>query len=210
MKTLSTALCLLLLVISIPSNARDFNSSEEKIFGAYLAYYGRPPDPGGLAYWSGRLTDDGGDINTIIAEFGNSQEYQSRFGELTSTQLVTNLYGQLFGRLPDQGGLDYYVEQLDTDARSLQEISLIILNGVPSTGTDRAVIDNRLEFSMYYVSDAEEGGAANPNGDELAEFIDMIGATSESLQTVYASYEGDSSPLVARWDEFKWGELPWE
>lgn len=208
MKTLSTALCLLLLVFSISSNARDFNSSEERVLGAYLAYYGRPPDPGGLAYWSGRLADEGGDINSIINAFGESEEYQSRFGVLNNTQLVTNLYNQLFGREPDQGGLDFYVGKLNSGEWNLQKISLVILDGI--SGSDVTIINNRLEFSKYYVSDAEDGNTANISAEELASFIDMIGATPESLQAAYSSFEGDPSPVVANWDEFNWNALSWE
>jgi len=175
----------------VPSSARDFNESEEKVLGAYLAYYGRPADAGGLAFWTGKLTAAGGDINTIINSFGNSQEYRDRFGGLTNTELVTNLYQQLFGRTPDNGGLKYWVKELDSDARTLQQISLAILGGVKSTGTDAAILNNKLEFSKYYVSDAEDGNTSNHSAEELAAFISTIGATSESLQAAYARYEGD-------------------
>ena len=90
-----------LLFFAGPVNAKEFNESEERVLAAYLAYYGRPADPGGLEYWSKRLVREGGNINSIIDAFGESEEYQKRFGDLTENQLVTNLYQQLFGRDPD-------------------------------------------------------------------------------------------------------------
>jgi len=114
MKALAAALCLLLLSFSTLSNARDFSLSEERVLGAYLAYYGRPPDSEGLTYWSDRLVNEGGDINSIINAFGESDEYQLRFGVLNNTELVINLYDQLFGRAPDQGGLDFHVGKLES------------------------------------------------------------------------------------------------
>ena len=40
----------------------------------YIAYYGRPADPGGLAYWSNRVAAAGGNLDAIIQEFGSSAE----------------------------------------------------------------------------------------------------------------------------------------
>lgn len=40
----------------------------------YIAYYERPTDPGGLAYWSNRIAATGGSLSGIIQEFGNSPE----------------------------------------------------------------------------------------------------------------------------------------
>jgi len=208
MKLVTTIISFCLLTLAISANAREFSVSEDRVLGAYLAYYGRPPDPGGLEYWSGRLDREGGDINSIINAFGESQEYQERFGELSNVQLVTNLYDQLFGRAPDQGGLDFYVGKLDSNAWTLQKISLVILGGVQ--GDDIDIIDNRLEFSRYYVSDSENGGAGDLSAEELASFINMIGAAADSLQEAYAGFEAGSQVIVAKWDEFNWGELDWD
>jgi len=166
------------------SSARDFSTNEEVVLGAYLAYYGRPGDPGGLAYWSSRLANEGGDINSIITAFGESPEYQERFGSLNNTELVTNLFLQLFGRQPDSGGLNFYVGKLDSGEWSLQRISLAILNGVQ--GDDVTVVDNKLEFSKVFVDKIESGDAEQPSAETLAEVIADIDATADSLDDAYA------------------------
>ena len=85
---------------------------EEIIQKAYIAYYGRPADPAGLKYWTGRLQENGGDLSAIMEEFGNSQEFESRFGEFDDESLVNNLFQQIIGRDADPDGLNFYTEQI--------------------------------------------------------------------------------------------------
>ena len=92
----------LLWAITASAQVREFTVYEDRVLDAYLAYYGRPADPVGLEFWADRLEAEGGNLDSIIEEFGESQEYQDRFGSLTNTQLVTNLYDQLFGREPQR------------------------------------------------------------------------------------------------------------
>ena len=44
----------------------------------YVAYYGRPGDPGSVDFWAEQLDAVGGNLNAIIDAFGNSQEYNDR------------------------------------------------------------------------------------------------------------------------------------
>ena len=63
---------------------------EHRVLAAYLAYYGRPADPAGLAYWSERLRLDGGNLENIIDEFGESQEFLDRFSGTLRTAIITS------------------------------------------------------------------------------------------------------------------------
>ena len=75
----------------------------------YVAYYGRPADPGGLAFWSERFdSTESGAFAQAINDFGNSDEFASRFGALSNEALVNNLFQQLFGRAPDSEGLAFF------------------------------------------------------------------------------------------------------
>ncbi len=179
----------LVLSVSSPGQvwARDFTVYEERVLAIYIAYYGRPADSGGLAYWSSRLRAEGGQIDSIIDAFGESREYRERFGNLTATQLVTNLYGQLFGREPDKGGLNFYVGKLQSREWSLPKIAVVILDGI--RGDDVAIIDNRIEFSKQYVSLSESGAldAVEPEG--LAELMDAVGSSQDSVAVAVRDLE---------------------
>ena len=64
---------------------------------AYVAYYGRPADPAGLEYWATRVDAEGG-IDALVSEFGNSAEASARFGALSQSDAVDEIYQQIFGR----------------------------------------------------------------------------------------------------------------
>jgi hypothetical protein len=98
----------------------------------------------------------GGSLDAIIRAFGNSVEFNSRYGQLNNTQLVTKIYEQTLGRLPDPAGLDYYVGELATGRRTLQSITLDVMNGA-TTHPDSTVVANKLDVAAYYTAKVEAG-----------------------------------------------------
>jgi len=52
------------------------------IQGVYVALFGRPADPAGLAYFNG-VTNNGADL-TQIGALASTQEYQDRFAGQTA------------------------------------------------------------------------------------------------------------------------------
>jgi hypothetical protein len=142
-----------LLSLTLSANAlaacssRPFTSSEQNVLRAYIAYYSRPADSGGLAYWANRMDGEDSSVNSIIQAFGVSQKFTDRYGTLSTTNLVTGIYRQLFGRDPEQAGLDYYVGELEGGRRTLQTIALDVLFGAQNE--DAVIVVNRLLASTY-------------------------------------------------------------
>jgi len=149
---------------------------------AYVAYYGRPADPPGQGYWAGRVDAEGGSISAIIDAFGNSAEFNSRYGGLTYAQLVTKIYQQALARDPDQAGLDYYVGELQAGHRTLQSITLDVLNGA-TTAPDSTVVANKLNVAAYYTGKVAAGC---PYGTEL-DGVNAIAGVTASASTVTAA-----------------------
>ena len=131
---------------------------------AYVAYYGRPADPGGQSYWAVRMDVEGGSLNAIIGAFGHSDEFNRRYGGLTYTQLVTKIYQQALGRNPDAGGLNWYVAELQAGRRTLQTITLDVLNGA-TTAPDSTVVSNKLDVAAYYTAKVAAGCAYGTEQD---------------------------------------------
>lgn len=121
---------------------------------AYVAYYGRPADPGGQDYWASKLQEMGGDLNAIIQAFGTSQEFLNRYGGMSNSQLIDTIYRQMFGRDPDPGGKAFYLDQLNRGLMTLQTITLNIMNG--AQGDDLTVINNRVEVAEYFTQKLRE------------------------------------------------------
>lgn len=208
-RKIAATLCTVGLMGLLPAQAqadcenRGFNSFEDRVMGAYLAYYGRPADPGGLEYWAGRLEDEGGNLNSIMDAFANSEEFDRRFGSLSNTDLVNNVFLQLFGRDADTGGLDFYVGSLEARDRTLQTIAVNVLDGAQNKDAD--IIDNRLSLSSSYVTLAE---LTNFSGSEseLADMAESVGDSSfsrdeacDTLQTsVNAHLETNGTAIAGR------------
>jgi hypothetical protein len=125
----------------------------------YVAYYGRPGDPGGVNYWAGRMAEVGGNwIPDLVNAFGTSTEYTERFGALEPAALIDNLYRQLYNRDADPLGRAFYIDLLNgTNATgfnpelrrsTLAQIALDIANG--TIGEDVLTLDNKLDVASDF------------------------------------------------------------
>jgi hypothetical protein len=149
---------------------------------AFVAYYGRPADPGGQAYWAGRMDAEGGSLDAIIGAFGYSDEFNRRYGGLSHADLVTRIYRQALGREPDAAGLGYYVDELDAGRRSLQSITLDVLNGAV-TAPDATVVANRLDVAAHYTAKVAAGCAYGSEADG----VEALAGVTAAMPTVAAA-----------------------
>src|SRR5215208_2145144 len=92
----------------------------------YIAYFGRPADTVGQAYWAAQIDAANGSIASVIAGFSASTESQALFGNSTTAQKVSAIYQNAFGRAPEATGLAYWVAQLDSGAVSQAQASWTI------------------------------------------------------------------------------------
>lgn len=116
------------------------------IQGVYLALFGRPADPAGLAYWNS-VTGNGADL-TAIRGLAQQPEYLDRFDNFTSAEIVTAIYQSLFGRNPEPDGLNFFVEQLDSGRQSIETIAINILDGAQAS--DASTTTNKLAVSSEF------------------------------------------------------------
>lgn len=100
----------------------------------YYGMLGRVPDPAGLSYWSqllfaaiattrAALGMTGALYPSILQvlnanpslmqEWGSSLEWEQANAGLTAQEFATKCYADLFGRAPDQAGLNYWVSVLN-------------------------------------------------------------------------------------------------
>lgn len=152
--------------------AADYYDDVQKV---YVAYYGRPADREGLLYWAGRLDAANGNLSEIINAFGTSDEATTLFGGLTVEQMVSAIYQQLFNRLPDPEGLDFYSQGIMTGKFTLASVMLDVLNGAKNE--DLNIINAKL-------------AAADAFTDT---FFDGVNDPEEVL-----AYAGDDNAALAR------------
>jgi len=146
----------------------------------YIAYYGRPGDYGGVNFWAEQLEQKGGDLKSIIEAFGNSVESQNLYAGKGYREQVQKIYQQMFGRDPDQEGLDFYVGKLEKGELTLQTIALDVLNGAPKGSEDKGIIDKKLAVAKQFTSSIhEKGNDYSYMGDADAQTVrDMLNQVS--------------------------------
>lgn len=145
--------------------------SIEAVQQAYVSYYGRPGDYAGVQWWADQLDANGGQLGAIINDFGTSSEYQARFGNLTTEQLVSNLYQQMFGRSAEQAGLDYWVGEINSGARTLGAVALEI--GYGAQNDDLSTLSNRTGVAIA-LTDEINAAAKSYEFDQIASARDLL------------------------------------
>ena len=113
----------------------------------YLAYFGRPADPGGLYWFANTLKNAGAPsdvvaleqaynsnatVKALIDSFGTSAESNALYGG-DNTAYVTAVYQNLFNRNPDSGGLQFWVNALNSGGLTRGKAALSIMAaGMPN------------------------------------------------------------------------------
>ena len=133
----------------------DYTAQIESI---YLAYYGRPADVTGLAYWNTALNTAKGDLASIINSFGTSAEATSLYSSSSNIAKINAIYVALFNRSADAEGLIYYAGLLDNGTKSQASIALDILNG--ATGDDLTLITKKLVVSADFTAAMQNDATA--------------------------------------------------
>jgi S-layer protein len=87
----------------------------------YVAYFNRPADPGGLAFWTSTYLQ-GVSIAEISNTFARSDEYTLAYNGLNNTRIVEKVYQNLFGRAPEPGGLAFWSGLLDQHVLSISNV----------------------------------------------------------------------------------------
>ena len=122
----------------------------------YLAFYGRPADVSGMAFWSQQLAANNGDLGAITQFFANSEEAQVRFGSDTVADRIADIYQSLFNRAPDADGLAFWTNVIEAGHASLADISVSILKG--AQGTDAALSTLRQQAADAFTAQVAQDG----------------------------------------------------
>ena len=82
----------------------------------YIDFLAREPDASGLAFWTGELGSGATTRAAMVSRFIESPEFQGSYAP------VTRLYLATLGRFPDEGGLQFWVDQV-LQGRPLEAIA---------------------------------------------------------------------------------------
>lgn len=156
------------------------NSSSD-IQKLYIAYFNRPADPLGLAYWmSSTMT-----LKQIADSFAAQTEYATAYAGMTNAQVINTLYLNMFGHNADVPGLTYWNSELTAGKVSLGQVALFIMNG--ATGADKIAIDSKAAAAASFTTSV----------DTTPEIITYAGATANAQAKAWLSSVVDATTLAA-------------
>ena len=106
------------LSVQAASAATPYNmyGPEGTVYRLYRAYFLREPDQAGFNYWINAYRN-GYPLNAISDDFARSNEFQTRYGNVDDRRFLKLVYNNVLGRAPDQGGYDYWLNEMDKGMR---------------------------------------------------------------------------------------------
>jgi hypothetical protein len=157
----------------------------------YVAYFNRPADPKGLAFWETAVEAAKGSTAGVAAEFAKQAEYTAAFSGKTNAQIVDQVYQNLFGRSSaGDTGADFWVKGLDNKVITIADVVTAVAAG--AQGTDKTAFSSKVtaaaSFTAALDTDAEVAGyagdAANKVGKTflagVTDALTLASATSPS------------------------------
>lgn len=189
---------------SITPTAASYQNVTQEL---YLAYFGRPADPIGLAnveatlLAAGAPTDAAGlaasystnaTVKALVDSFATSKEAQALYSSTSTSQFVEDVYQYLFGRPPAVAGLTYWSTAISSGSLNQAAAALAIMGAASSNQsaqgqTDAQTVTNRLSFATNFtieLSDQHLVGAYTGSSAavELRSYVAGINATTSASQ----------------------------
>ncbi|OOY27724.1 hypothetical protein BMI90_10960 [Thioclava sp. L04-15] len=101
---------------------RSYDPFAAQIYRVYQATLDRAPDANGLAYWTDILGSGALSLQQVADGFINSAEFQTLYQDTNDTEFLTLLYQNVLDRPPDNGGLSWWLDQLEAGTKSREEV----------------------------------------------------------------------------------------
>ena len=110
---LQASLALFLVLLAQVSNARTAGAEDVRsIARLYSAAFDREPKSDGLNFWVSTWEDDTTLIR-IAKRFYDSPEFTTKYGDLSNSEYVKQLYRNVLGREGATTGIDYWIDLLN-------------------------------------------------------------------------------------------------
>jgi hypothetical protein len=154
----------------------------------YVAYFNRPADTAGLAYWETVVENAKGSTAGVSAAFAASTEYKAAYANMSSADVVNKIYMNLFGRPAEDSGKAYWANLLDTKKVSMDFAVAEIAKGAQTT--DLTAYNNKVKaataFSGMLDTQAEQNGYSGDAANAIGKsFISSV-TTDATLATAIA------------------------
>lgn len=189
------------------SQATDYQAAVQQL---YVAYFGRPADPGGLTNFSsalqaagapadipGLMAAYGGNaaVKQLVDSFGTSTESLNLYGSGNTNDFVTAVFQNVLGRAPQASGLAYWSSAIDSGSLTRGDAALAIMGGALANTTDQGKLDaqliqNRLTVAAQFTTELQAQGVSSSYAGAAAASSAraLLGAVSSATGLV--AYQG--------------------
>lgn len=99
----------------------------------YQAALDRVPDMAGLNYFVSNLRG-GQSLQEVANSFYQADEFRGQFEEFDDESYINQLYENVLGREADQGGLDYWLDDIQNNGRSHAEVLVSFAQSAENRG----------------------------------------------------------------------------
>ena len=108
----------------------DTSGRTASVVRLYHAALGRLPDLGGMQFWVNDL-NEGYPLTVLANGFQNAVEFIARFGgtNISNADFISHIYEGVLGREPEQGGYQFWSQNLDSGASNRSQTLALISEG---------------------------------------------------------------------------------
>ena len=136
----------------------------------YVAYFNRPADATGLAFWTKAITAANGSTAAVATAFSQSAEYTNEYKGMTNAQIVDQVYQNLFGRGATDSGAKFWIDGLDKKTITIADVVTAVAAG--AQGTDKTAFNNKViaatQFTDALDTAAEKAGYSGDDANAIA------------------------------------------
>ena len=160
---------------SVKTQASDY---EEVVQQLYIAYFGRPADPAGLANFEAQLLAAGAPndiqllvqaygtnpaVQALIDAFGTSSESQTLYGNGTTDDFIDAVFQHVLNRAPQAAGLQFWEQQLggglSQGNAALAIMAAALVNQTAQGQLDATLIENRIAVAEQFTASVSSENA---------------------------------------------------
>jgi hypothetical protein len=156
---------------------------QAQVAAIYIGYYDRAADPFGSAFWESAVANPALTLTNIATDFATQKEtlgvhpFFSDPSPEEANAFIAELYLNLFNRIPDVAGLDFWSGVLQNAIAgvgniTVGEIIMQIIAGAQDTAEtkDLTTITNKIAVAVAWTDAANEGGLneSSSYGDNAA------------------------------------------
>lgn len=171
-------------------SATDF----ENFIELYIAYFNRAPDAVGLNFWGTAFANGVSLAESARLFVGQDETVAAYPSDLSNSDLVTTIYQNVLGRIPDQAGFDFWVNSLDSGGIGRDIAILGILEGAkadPFDGAPQDFIDQQLADRAFLANKTDIGAyfavhKGMSDVDNASEVMALFNGSAESITAAVA------------------------